>query len=145
MERRGRKSAAALAVVARDAPLGAERLATPANLSLAEQQVWVDVINDHPAESFSATHIPMLEMYCRHVVRSRVLAVQIDAVKPEDLKDMESLRWYDKLLAMSEREGRAASSHATRLRITRQSIDQQTVAKAQMKGGAKSKPWQSKS
>jgi len=103
--------------VARPTPVLSEsRLAPPVHLPDAERDVWLQVVNDQPASSFTETHAPMLELYCRHVVLSRILA--------------------------HERESRAASSAATRLRITRQAIDQQTVARAIVNAPKAKKPWE---
>ena len=104
--------------------------------------VWSQVVNDQPAASFTATHSPMLEQYCRHVVQSRVIAEMIVSFDAAWANDDDGLKRYDKLLAMNEREGRAASSLATRLRITRQAIDQQTVARSQLNAPKGRKPWE---
>ena len=56
--------------------------------------------------------------------------------------DDDGLKRYDRLLAMAERESRAASSLATRLRITRQAIDQQTVARSIKNQSKAKKPWE---
>lgn len=111
-------------------------------MSDAEQAVWVDVVNDQPASAFSPTHGPLLEMYCRHVVLSRVLADEILNFDRAWLADDDGLKRYDRLLAMHERESRAASSAATRLRITRQAIDQQTVARSIINAPKAKKPWE---
>lgn len=104
--------------------------------------VWCEVVNDQPASSFTPTHSPMLEIYCRHIVQSRILAEELANFERPWLAADGGLKRYDRLLAMAEREGRAASSLATRLRITRQAIDQQTVART-IKNSAKSrKPWE---
>ena len=140
---RGRKSTASLAAVALQAPVVAsQRLAPPVHLSDAERSVWVQVVNDQPAASFSATYAPLLELYCRHVVHSRILAEELANFERSWLADDDGLKRYDKLLAMSDREGRAASSLATRLRITRQAIDQQTVARSQINAPRGRKPWE---
>lgn len=136
-----RKSTAALAVAPVAGPLEVRRLEAPAHLSDAEREVWLQVVNDQPADAFTPTHMPLLELYCRHVVQARVVADQIAAFEPAWLANDGGLQRYDKLLAMNEREGRAASSLATRLRITRQAIDQQTVARALVKD-VKRKPWE---
>ena len=141
MAQRGRKSAASIAV--RAAPtLSDSRLPAPLHMSDAEQAVWVDVVNDQPANAFSPTHGPLLEMYCRHVVLSRVLADEILNFDRSWLADDDGLKRYDRLLAMHERESRAASSAATRLRITRQAIDQQTVARSIINAPKAKKPWE---
>lgn len=141
MAQRGRKSAASIAV--RAAPtLSDSRLPAPLHMSDAEQAVWVDVVNDQPANAFSPTHGPLLEMYCSHVVLSRVLADEILNFDRSWLADDDGLKRYDRLLAMHERESRAASSAATRLRITRQAIDQQTVARSIINAPKAKKPWE---
>lgn len=141
MAQRGRKSAASIAV--RAAPtLSDSRLPAPLHMSDAEQAVWVDVVNDQPANAFSPTHGPLLEMYCRHVVQSRIIADEILNFDRSWLADDDGLKRYDRLLAMAEREGRAASSLATRLRITRQAIDQQTVARSIINAPKAKKPWE---
>lgn len=137
-----RKSAAALAVRATVAgPLEVKRLLAPAHLSEAERAIWLEVVNDQPADAFTATHAPLLELYCRHIVQARILADEMAVFDRAWLADDDGLKRYDRLLGMAEREGRAASSLATRLRITRQAIDQQTVARALVKD-IKRKPWE---
>lgn len=136
-----RKSSAALAVRTVAGPLEIERLRAPAHISEAERAIWMDVVNDQPADAFTATHSPLLELYCRHIVQARILADELANFDRAWMADDDGLKRYDRLLAMAERESRAASSLATRLRITRQSIDQQTVARAIVKD-VKRKPWE---
>jgi len=132
-----------MSVIPAETAIGATRLRPVPGLTAPESAVWLEVVNDQPAEAFTDVHAPLLELYCRHVVRSRVLANEINAFDPDWLKDNDGIKRYDKLLNMAEREGRAASSLATRLRITRQAIDQQTVARANLKAGRGSKkPWE---
>lgn len=142
MGQRGRKSLASLAVAAPDA-LAIQRVQPPAHLTEAERSVWLQVVNDQPAEAFTDTHIPQIEAYVRHVVQSRVIADELANFDRAWMADDEGLKRYDRLLAMHERENRAMSSLATRLRITRQAIDQQTVARGLLKNmGKKRKPWE---
>lgn len=142
MGQRGRQSTAATEVIA-FAPVGAaQRLEAPAHISDAERAVWAELVNDQPASAFTPTHGPLIEQYCRHVVQARVLADEILNFDRAWLADDAGLRRYDRLLAMAEREGRAASSLATRLRITRQAIDQQTVARALVNKPRSRKPWE---
>lgn len=136
-----RKSAAALAVASIAGPLEVKRLLAPAHLSEAERAIWLEVVNDQPADAFTPTHSPLLELYCRHIVQARILADELANFDRAWMADDEGLKRYDRLLGMAERESRAASSLATRLRITRQSIDQQTVARALVKD-VKRKPWE---
>jgi hypothetical protein len=141
MATRGRKSALSQSLTA--APtLETKRLTAPAHLTDAEQEIWLSVVNDQPASAFTVTHAPLLEMYCRHVVQSRIIADEILNFDRAWLADDDGLKRYDKLLAMAEREGRAASSLATRLRITRQAVDQQTIARAMINEPKSRKPWE---
>ncbi len=143
MIKRGRKSQAEMSVQMAAPVLSQQRVAAPAHLTDAEVQVWNEVVSDQPASSFTATHIPLLEMYCRHVVNGRILADEILNFDRSWLADDDGLKRYDRLLGMAERETRAASSLATRMRITRQAIDQQTVARSLIKNTSSSKkPWE---
>lgn len=144
MKQHGRKSIAGLAVAGPVALGAVARLQAPAHLSEAERSVWVEVVNDQPADAFSPTHVPLLELYCRHITNARVLAEEVANFDRAWLADDDGLKRYDRLLGMSERESRAASSLATRLRITRQAVEHpQTVGKAVAANKAKArKPWQ---
>lgn len=128
------------------APVGigsTARLAPPAILTPAELEVWNQVVNDQPASAFTDTHAPLLELYTRHIVQARIIADEILNFDRAWLADDDGLKRYDRLLAMQEREGRAASSLATRLRITRQAVDQQTIARALINAPkTKRKPWE---
>jgi hypothetical protein len=137
-----RKSAAALEVAVIDATK-AERLRAPAHISDAERSVWLEMVNDQPADAFTPTHTPLLELYCRHVVQARVIADQIANFDPAWLNDDEGLKRYDRLLTMNERESRAASSLATRLRITRQAVEHPLTVGRSLKNQSKArKPWE---
>ena len=143
MQQRGRKSKGGLALAELATPTDFEtRLAPPVHISDAERAVWLDVVNDQPASAFTIVHGPLLEHYCRHVVTGRVIADEILNFDRSWIADDDGLKRYDRLLAMHEREGRAASSLATRLRITRQAIDQQTVARALVNQPKAKKPWE---
>lgn len=119
-----------------------QRLPAPVHLSDAERDVWLMIVNDQPAGAFTAVHTPLLEMYCRHVVQARVIANEIQHFDSAWLADKEGLKRYETLLSMQEREGRAASSLATRLRITRQSVDDTVIARALVKAPTARKPWE---
>lgn len=136
-----RRSAASLEV-ARPAIGVSQRLQAPLHVSDAERAVWVQAVNDQPADAFTDVHAPLLEMYCRHVTQARILAEELSHFERAWLADDEGLKRYDRLLAMSEREGRAASSLATRLRITRQALDHATVARKVVGQAKTAKPWE---
>lgn len=119
------------------------RLLAPVHISDAERSVWLEVINDQPADAFSPTHAPLLELYCRHIVQARVLADELTNFDRAWLADDEGLKRYDRLLGMAERESRAASSLATRLRITRQAVEHPlTVGRSQARQSKARKPWE---
>ena len=142
MATRGRKSAASLTVIPPDIGVS-KRLKPPATINDAEISVWSEVVNDQPANAFTATHAPLLEMYCRHVVNNRIIADELLNFNRAWLADEDGLKRYDTLLKLAERESRAASSLATRLRITRQAVDQQTIARSQINNKSQSrKPWE---
>ena len=69
-----RISAASLEVATLDRARNTERLAAPVHICDAEMAVWMQVVNDQPADAFRATHAPLLELYCRHIVNARVIA-----------------------------------------------------------------------
>lgn len=141
MVARGRKSVSALsipkAVIVAD-----KRLEAPIHLTDAEREIWLSVVNDQPANSFTITHAPLLELYCRHIINARLLADEILNFDRSWIASDEGLKRYDRLLSMAERESRAASSLATRLRITRQAIDQQTIARSIVNAPTTKKPWE---
>jgi hypothetical protein len=137
-----RKSAASLEAIPLQTFGTARRLAPPLHLSEAERSVWVQCVDDQPAEAFTAVHEPLLELYCRHVVNSRVIAEEVAQFDRAWLADKDGLARYDRLLAMAEREGRAASSLATRLRITRQALHKVTAARMVMNMPREPKPWE---
>lgn len=144
MTKRGRKSTASLSVAATVAPISTEsRLMPPTHLNDAVREEWLRVVNDQPAGAFSATHSALLEMYCKHVVKARMLDNEIEAFESAWLADDDGLKRLDKLTAIAERESRAASSLATRLRITRQAVEHPTTVGRTLKNQAKGrKPWE---
>ena len=141
MAQRGRKSLAATTAVSLPA-LAESRLQPSLHLSDPEINVWIRLVNDNPASSFTETHRDMMEMYCRHVVQARLLTTQIEEFELEWLARDDGLKRYDKLLTMREREVRSASSLATRLRITRQATTSMVhVARSSVAGEKTPKRW----
>jgi hypothetical protein len=120
-----------------------ERLRSPAHVSEAERAIWCEVVNDQPADAFTPTHAPLLELYCRHIVQARILADELANFERSWIADDDGLKRYDRLLAMAERESRAASSLATRLRITRQAVEHPlTVGRGLARQSKARKPWE---
>lgn len=130
-----RKSLAALSVVQ---PVGLEevrRPMPPAELGDEQKQEWLAVVNRLPADWFPRETHSMLAQYCRHVVAARRVAQLIESAEQSDPFAVED---YDRLLKMQEREGRALSSLATRMRMTQQSTYDESKKKPIEK---KAKPW----
>lgn len=115
--KRGRPSTAALSVVAMPTER-IERQLPPAELTEEQRGVWFEVVEAEPADWFSPSTRPLLAQYCRHVVQARRIGELIeDATADPDLKPKD----YDRLLKMQERESRAVSGLATKMRIAQQS------------------------
>lgn len=135
MRQRGRKSAASLSV----APVSFEgrRPPPPVDLTAPQARTWREIIRSTPGGWFSAVQEPLLAAYCRHVSAADELARMIDKCKPD-----EDLRRYDTLLRMRERETKAISSLATRMRLTQQSqMHPRTAARAMGDGEGGRKLW----
>lgn len=138
---RGRKSIGAATVV-KPAVVASQRLQAPAHLTDAEMSIWNEVIDDHPASTFTPTHVPMLEMYCRHIVQGRVISDEILNFDRSWMSSDEGLKRYDRLLAMAERESRAAVALARSLRFTRQSLSPTPAGNAVKRYDKSRKPWE---
>jgi hypothetical protein len=123
-----RKSAAALSVVA--PPPGQKRPEPPAELTEEQAVEWRLVVDRLPPDWFPAETYQLLVAYCRHVVQARVIAELIKDFHKEWLATDEGLHRYDKLTQMADREARAISSLATRMRLSQQSRAQRTTAYA---------------
>lgn len=139
---RGRKSLSTAVSTGLVTPVRQSRLPAPAHLSEAERAVFIEVVDDQPAVAFTQTHAVHLEFYAKHVVQSRILANEIANFDHAWLADEDGLKRYEKLLAMMEREDKVALAMARSLRLTRQSIDQQTVARQNINAPKGRKPWE---
>lgn len=115
--KRGRVSAAELAIVPMT-PLGAvERQKPPHDLTDEEVEIWQAVVNTEAADWFSPSTAPLLTQYCRHIVTAR----QIGELKERATNEMD-LATMDKLLQMQARESAAIAMLATKMRIAQQSM-----------------------
>lgn len=134
--KRGRPSAASLEVAA---PVGQvetiQRPDAPYDLTDEQAEEWWAVVNRMSADWFPRETHGLLAQYCRHVVAARRLSQLVKACEAD--AELDLLR-YDRLLKMQEREGRAMSSLATRLRITQQSLRSPRAQKPSMV----KKPWE---
>lgn len=132
---RGRKSGSELAVISSEGIETVSRPRPPVELTDEQAAEWQAVVNRLPAEWFPRETLGLLAQYCRHVVAARKVARMISTLDDQGEFDLDD---YDKLLKMQEREGRALSSLATRMRITQQT----TYDKSKKKGKAGKRPWE---
>ena len=138
----GRKSAASLAVVSQ-LPASLQRPEPPEDLTEAQAAEWRAVVGRMPLGWFPRECHQVLVTYCRHVVNARHLAAMVAGFDPVWLTDDDGLKRYDTLLRMAEREGKAVTMTATRLRLTPQSrYNAQAASTTAEKAGAEAKPWQ---
>lgn len=151
MGTRGRKSAAELAIARKVVEI-VPRPAAPSELTDEEAAEWEAVICSEAADWIPRGAFGSLIQYCRHVVAARRVAQMIDAIgdvtdksdgESDALAALKMADCYDKLLKMQERESRALSSLATRLRLTPQSRYTPSTAGAKGRFANVRKPWQS--
>ena len=125
-----------MSVLTPGAVVATKRPEPPSELTDEQADEWEAVVNRLPADWFPRETWGLLTQYCRHVVSARRVAQLAEQmVGSEDFNVAE----YDKLLQMQEREGRAMSSLATRMRLTQQA----TFDKERRKPNEpKKKPWE---
>ena len=136
MAKRGPKSSADLSVVP---SVGISAIARPdpfPNLTRDQSNEWVDIVNRLPADWFPRETHAMLAQYCRHVVSGRRVGDLIEGHIEGKVLTSDWVETLDRLLKMQEREGRAMSSLATRMRITQQA----TASNGKTKGSIKTLP-----
>lgn len=139
--KRGRKSLAELQIA--DLTIVSRETRPLAPLDLCDEAAaeWDAIVNRCPASWFPRETHALLSAYCRHVIASRRLSQllhQHEHGEPGAAVDDAWIARYDILLRMREREARALSSLATRLRITQQA----TVDPRKKKGRqAGPRPW----
>lgn len=117
MAARGRKSAASMEITIPSNVEVVHRPQPPNELTPEQQDEWCAVVDRMPADWFPRETHGLLVQYCRHVIAARRIAQLIAKTEKAKAFDVDV---YDKLLKMQEREGRAISSLATRMRITQQ-------------------------
>jgi hypothetical protein len=135
-----RKSAAELSLVAiRQAP---ERPKPPDELTEVQATEWRAVVARMPWDWFPRETQGLLVQHCRHVVRARALAEQINTINPAELEGEKMLTRYDRLLRMAERESRAITALGRAMRITQRSrVRAETAGTAAQDPGGGRKPW----
>lgn len=135
MGARGPKPAAAYDVPAVQIE-SVHRPDAPYDLTDAQAEVWRAVVDRLPADWFPQETWPLLTQYCRHVVSAEHVARLIHRLESQE--DGFDVGDYNQLLIMQEREGRALSSLATRMRITQQA----TYDKSKTKPKQAKKLWE---
>lgn len=117
--------------------------APPANLTAEQAQVWNDTVLALDPTWFRPEVLPLLANYCRHVAAADRLAPMVDRALDDvdaiGIADPEIIKAADKIVAMHERQVRAASSLATRLRLTLQATRTADQTKPALKPA---NPWE---
>lgn len=116
MARRGRKSAAALAVVTPVAFPAARRPGAPSYLSDAAQAVWCDVVGARKPDFFDRASLPLLETYCVASAEYRRALVALEAVDPA----VDPVG-YARLARAVDMHAARIGAAGTKLRLTQQS------------------------
>lgn len=136
MGARGRKSPKDVSVVQTGPVITMARPDPPDDLTDEQANEWRAVVDALPADWFPRETWGLLAQYCRHVVAARRVAQLVAAAEADaETLDIED---YDRLLKMQEREGRAMSSLASRMRINQQA----TIDKRKKKPSSVKKPWE---
>lgn len=139
---RGRKSAAAQAVVVQGA--FGTRPEPPSDLSSEAAAIWRETVASEAPEFFRTAALrSMLADYCRHSATADLLTSQIDGFDATWLTTDDGLKRYDLLLKLRERETRSSADKATKLRLTNQSrYTPQAAATASKAQSVAKKPWE---
>ena len=133
MKQRGRKPSGNVPTL--NVHNSADKPKPPSDLTPAQQREWNNILMSLPADWFRQENLPLLAQYCRHIVSAKHVAALIDEYEREEERNYDM---YDRLLKMQEREGRAMSSLATRMRITQQA----TIHPSTQKPSQAHKPWE---
>ena len=134
MGSRGKRSAADLSVVTAGGITAIARPGAPEELTDEQAYEWLAVVNRMPADWFPRETHALLVAYCKHVVTNRRVGQLIAEAEKGESIDVDA---YDRLLKMQEREGRAMSSLATRMRISQQA----TLDREKKRPALAKNPW----
>jgi hypothetical protein len=137
---RGRKSAASLSIIA--ARLPGERPEPLDDLTDEQAEEWLKIVNRMPVDWFTVETWSVLAQLCRHICFARMIGMELSRFDPRLLHGEAGVDKFDKLTKIHEREGRAISSLATRLRLTPQSRYDVQKAHTAVKNTPIEKPWQ---
>ena len=131
MRQRGRKSAAALSVIAVDGE--PNRLLPPASLGDVERTVFVDLVTACDPKHFRPSDLPLLCRYCETAVLAEQAALELRRGAVVAGKPSPSI-------TIQEKAVRAMVALSMRLRLSPQSrIDPKTLGRQQHQGPL---PWE---
>lgn len=140
MATRGRRSSAADEVL--NAKITA-RPDAPKDLTKFQKSEWKAIVDRMPADWFTRETHGLLRQYLVHAENSTKLTTLVNEYNVDLVITPDGIEMFEKLTKMLEREGRAMSSLATRLRLTQQSrYNPATANVASTKAGVAKKPWE---
>lgn len=139
MQQRGRKSAAALSVVAGTEIDG--RPKPPESLTNRQREIWDCVVHSEPAGQFRSAALQIiLAEFCRHTETAERLTEMVD--RATDVGSNMPMQELEQLLRCRDRETKALADKATKLRLTNQSrYTPGAAATASKNSGTEKKPW----
>jgi len=129
MTQRGRRSAAALAVVPPRALV--QRPEPPKELTDEQAAEWSAIVERMPADWFPRETHALLAQLCRHITTARDIARRLQSTRL-GINDL------NLLLAMQDRERKAMESLATKMRLTQHS----RYDRKKTTGSPKTRPWE---
>ncbi len=111
------------------------------DLTPAQSDEWVEIVNSLPADWFSPGNYPLLAQYCRHIVNARHTAQLIDQECSYEKMDVDV---YLDLLAAQHKQTTALKALAASMRLAQQATyDTKNAAVAQKRAGTVKRPWES--
>ena len=121
------------------------RPGAPDDLSDEQKRIWTETVTSEGAEFFNTAALrELLKDYCRHKTTGAMLTKQIqgyEALLPGPMGD-DTLKEFDRITKMRDRETKAAADLATKLRLTNQSrYTPKAAATASKASGSNRKPW----
>lgn len=138
MRQRGKKSVAALSVVA-PASAQIERPPAPAHLSAAEAAEWTKIVEAMPSGWFASPDVVLLELMVVHIVLAREVVRRIH----EAIENQMDSKPFGKLLAMEVGQSKQVADLATKMRLTKHSRSQAITAARAIDAMPKGKmPWE---
>ncbi len=140
MGARGKKTGSQI-VAQRAAVALIERPKPPLDLTPAQSDEWVVIVNVLPADWFSPENHPLLAQYCRHIVNARHTAQLIDQECSSPEMD---IRQYLELLGAQHKQTAALKALAASMRLAQQArYDTRKADVAHKRGGTVKRPWES--